>query len=219
MDDTVSLKKLKVEDQLKLVLENASDSKLVEKYIKSRGLKDIPGAKYIPRLFVDDIKGTISSSIMLPIENIMGKIVGVELRSLSDFNDIRYSKILLDEMIIYNFPNKHHESSCVITEGIIDCLTLYEEKINTVSALRAKVPKPVLHFLATIFDRVVVIFDNDDSGRLGALEIKKFYRKYYPDLELVIVKVPEKYKDVNEFKVKGKKKKWKEWVKDVKNSL
>jgi DNA primase len=195
-------------EQLKKVLKNTKfNHKKSKEYLKSRGLKNDKDIGYVPFLRVDALKGNISSSIILPIRRIDGKIVGLEVRALSEYSEQRYSKILLeDEIHLYNVKNGRFSTKVILTEGILDCKTVHENSnLNAISPIRAKVPRASLHFLAYLYNHVVVWFDKDDSGKKGAKEVKLFYKRYYPEVKVTIYKSKSKYNDPNEIFLKDPK--------------
>lgn len=191
---------LTAKEQLDLVLDNlVPNHPLAERYLSRRGVKMPKGWGYISYLFIDALKGAVSSSIVLLIKDLEGEVIGCELRSVSEEAEHRYSKILTDDIQLYNVANKNFNSKVIITEGIIDCETIYQnvKGVNVVSGLRAKVPKKTLMFMAFMYTDIIIWFDADKAGREGAREVYNFFKKYHPTINVSIYK-QKKYNDPNE---------------------
>ena len=111
------------------------------------------------------------------------------------------------ELIFYNLDSIKDEEICYITEGEIDCLSLYEVGVfNVVSVPNgASVNQTAkLEYLDNCFEyfinkkRVYLVVDNDASGKKLEVELARRigYEKCY------VVKYPEGAKDANEVLVK-----------------
>lgn len=174
--------------------------------LNERGLKVIPeGWGFVPFIEVDEQK--IQMAISIPIKDISDNIMGYEFRSISIMSSMRYTKVFHPLLMpIYNIRNKRFNPKVVITEGILNCETLYQfSKLNVISSMRAKTPKYSLHYLCFLYSEITIVFDNDEPGINGAKEIKSFINKYYRGLvkvNIVYLKKFTKLNDLNELKIK-----------------
>ncbi len=124
------------------------------------------------------------------------------------------------KLILYNLDAIKDETECVITEGEIDCLTMYECGIyNAVSVPNgAVVGKQKLEYLDNCFEyfagktKVVLATDNDDPGRALKEELS---RRIGKDKCYEIV-YPEGCKDANEVLLKFGKEAVKRMISDAK---
>jgi DNA primase len=213
------MKILSPSKQLKKILKNyKKDHKLVFRYLTNRKVKIPKDSGFISYLELDELKGSINSSIILPIRDIEGEITGVEVRALSELNRNRYSKVLKETVQLYNIHKHYKEDTIILTEGIIDCATLEKVGLKSVSALSAKARNDALHYMALFFKKIIVVFDEDDSGKSGAKGVKKFYKRYYPKIKVEIVRLKPyckaKSKDINDL-AREEPKSFKKLVKDL----
>jgi twinkle protein len=131
------------------------------------------------------------------------QLVNIKFRAKN--KDFKMSKDA--ELIFYNLDSIKNEKICYITEGEIDCMSLYEVGIfnavsvpNGASATHAA----KLEYLDNCFEyfldktKVILVVDNDTAGKKLEEELARRigYEKCY------LVKYPDKCKDANEVLVK-----------------
>lgn len=128
------------------------------------------------------------------------QLVNIKFRSKN--KDFKMNKD--SELIFYNLDSIKNEKVCYITEGEIDCMSLYECGIynavsvpNGASANRLEYLDNCLTYF-TDKQKVYLIVDNDSSGKKLEEELARRigYEKCYT------VKYPNKCKDANEVLVK-----------------
>lgn len=130
------------------------------------------------------------------------KLINIKFRAKN--KDFKMSKGA--ELIFYNLDSIKDQDTCFITEGEIDCLSLYEAGIfNTVSVPNgASVNEDArLEYLDNCFEyflekkKVVLMVDNDAPGKKLEEELARRigYEKCY------VVKYPDSCKDANDILV------------------
>lgn len=84
----------------------------------------------------------------------------------------------------------------IITKSLKDVMTLYSLGYTAVSANSENtlIPLKVMNDLKQRFKRVIVFYDNDPSGKKGALDMHKTY-----DVPLMEIPISYKSKDISDF--------------------
>lgn len=154
---------------------------------KVRGLPKQPkGWAFVPHLDLQGGLQKIPASIAIPIIAIDGAIDGYEFRAISEFADIRYTKIFLPTATpLYNLRNNRFCSKVVVTEGAIDCEIIYQlSNMNVIASVSASATNYVLHILAFYFNHILLVYDNDEDGTglKKSKVIQKFYKRFYKDV-------------------------------------
>lgn len=147
------------------------DTELIDSYLESRHLK--PNTEIGSRFY----KG--NTYLTIPIYNSKSQLIAIEQR---DIIQKQYIKTPLPDYkgyLIYNIQNAiHNLDYIVLTEGIFDCMALTQNNINSISGLRASIPEGMIHLL-TLWNRIVVAYDNDEVGREQTKRISDYLYKYY----------------------------------------
>lgn len=166
-------------------------------YFSSRGLTN-PSAGYLDLL---RYRGrTLTSCILMPIRNSKGELIACEARRTLEKQHYKLTTPTT-KYLIYNIENALRTLDyVVVTEGIMDCESLTQNGINSISPLRASVPAPVLHLLTT-FKSIYLMLDNDPTGIAQTKRILDFYATYYP--ELPVTPIDYYSKDPNDLLLTG----------------
>lgn len=86
---------------------------------------------------------------------------------------------------------------CVVVEGQFDCIKAHEAGMENIVALGSSNMTFIqLALICRYTNKIVLILDNDEAGRMGADKIMRYYGKC-ADIRNVVV--PEGYKDLCEF--------------------
>ena len=181
---------------------------LAIKYLKNRGLEPTTDMGFIYEHKINDLQ-TPKLSISLPIRSLTGKIQGYEFRPISKLASDRYSKTFTDNLIaVYNIRNKNFSQKVIATEGIFDCESIYQgSNLNVIALLKATPANHILHILAFMYIEIRLVLDSDVVGLKGAKNIKKFFKEFYPDIEVIMYNISDytknkNIKDPNDLKVK-----------------
>lgn len=91
----------------------------------------------------------------------------------------------------------------LITKSLKDVMVLKELNYNAISvnSENSIIPKKIMSDLIKRFDKIIIFFDNDNSGKEGA---KKFCQTY--DLQNIEISTTKNVKDISDFIKKYKKK-------------
>lgn len=176
--------------------ESLKQKAVADEYCKNRGIKN-PDFGYLR--FLQYQNRVIVEVIVIPIRDAQNKLVMLELRSLK-FKE--HYKIVDDPSYhIYNIQNAIQNTDYVIvTEGVFDAESLIQQGYNTIATLTASIPVATKHIL-TIFDKIILAYDNDSAGVKSMKELTEFYRASYGDNEVDILEYEGK--DLNECLMKG----------------
>ncbi len=117
--------------------------------------------------------------IIFPIRNVEGKVVGFGGRRINDSDEPKYinspeSEIYHKRRNFYGLDNsKDHirrNKRAIIVEGYTDFLSLYSAGIkNVVATLGTSLTRDHVAMLRRYTDRIVVVFDGDESGVKAAV--------------------------------------------------
>ena len=141
-------------------------------YLHSRGIKGYKDCGYLIHNYRE--------CIVFPIYNLNNELISLELR---DINNKQYYKITDKDYqgyYLFNIQNSLNDKTIFLTEGIFDCLSLLEFKLNSISGLRATLPIDILHLLS-YWKNIFICFDNDDTGIEQTEKILDFMKTYYPN--------------------------------------
>lgn len=188
------------------------DKVLTNYCIQTRGMKYVPKDwALLTPIEIKDGMQKLPASIVIPIKDLKGDLQGFEMRALSKLADVRYNKIFTDNVLpLYNVLNKRFNSTVVLTEGAIDCEIIFQHSdMNCISSVSASVHSYMLHLLAFIYKRIIIVFDNDkdDTGLNKSKEVQKFMKKYYKEVvscEIFDISLYTKEKDIGDVAVKDR---------------
>ena len=120
---------------------------------------------YIPLIDVEDVTGT--------------RLIGFETRYLgSSERRTRYMKFKSNTppILLYNFfeaLNKSSTEPLVLVEGAIDCESIKSIGFNCLSSLTTQWSIKFLFLLASLSNKVLVMFDNDSPGQKATERLMK----------------------------------------------
>jgi DNA primase len=118
-------------------------------------------------------KGSMSGRIVIPIHNSRGELVAYSGRSI-DGSEPRY-KLPLGFQKSLELFNVHRLSGplVILVEGFFDCMKVHQAGFPVVSLMGSSLSKAQAEVVATKFQRVVVMLDGDEPGRLASAESLK----------------------------------------------
>jgi hypothetical protein len=156
-----------------------------EEYLKSRNLEYCHEIGWLP--YLKHNQYTLASCIVIPVFSTNGILTMLEFRTTGD--NKQYLKIYRDkdrDIPIFNIHNMLKRRKAVVTEGILNAITFNQLgfKTRAIATLRASMPIIMLHYLALMFDELIFAFDNDEAGLKNYERAKKFYERYYPEIEI-----------------------------------
>jgi DNA primase len=146
-------------------------------------------------------------NLILPYKNVYGKIIGIvgrtiqteDERKVSGLNKYKNTSFDKGENLFgFDLARKNIlEKNCaIIVEGQLDLIIAHENGMTNAVALGASnMTIEQIALLLRYCDRMVLLLDADEPGRLGALKIKEQYEKY---IDISIKELPAGYKDVGE---------------------
>jgi twinkle protein len=144
-----------------------------------------------------------------------GELVNIKFRGIDEKKDMLMSKG--SELIFYNLDAIKDNTECVITEGEIDCLSLYESGVyNAISVPNgaAQNLKNNLKYVDNCYDyftnkkKIIIAVDNDSAG----IGLKNSLIAIFGIERCFVAKLPDDCKDSNDVLVKYGKEKLKECI-------
>ena len=144
-------------------------------YLKTRGIKpetaDHFGVGFFPG------KGSMKGRVVFPIRNPAGELVGYAGRSIDD-SEPRYKvpgglkKSLLLWGLDSAVASQKARGAVVVVEGFFAAMKLHQAGFEQVVALMGTtLSEDQEELLLEHFDRVVLLLDGDEAGRLASREI------------------------------------------------
>ena len=144
-------------------------------------------------------------NLILPYKDVYSKTIGIvgrtiesdEQRKVSGLN--KYKNTSFDKgknLFGFDLARKSivEKGYAVIVEGQLDLIIAHENGMaNAVALGSSNMTIEQVALLLRYCDRMVLLLDADEPGRLGALKIKEQYEKY---IDISIKALPEGYKDV-----------------------
>lgn len=143
-----------------------------------------------------DFKG-LQKRIIFPLKNAIGYTNGLVVR---DINKKLYTQVFLTEALnigaffgLYEaIPSIYDKGIVFVHEGAINCMSFAKIFPNTVSSLTSFLNQQQYDILKFFADKIVLVYDNDDSGKFGVKKIMKTYQ----DNNIYSINIG--YKDSNE---------------------
>jgi len=109
----------------------------------------------------------VKERIVIPVRDPNYKLVGFIGRATTDEQEPRYlyNKGFKRADVLFNIQNAKKHPSCIITEGSVDAMMVYQAGYpNVVSTLGAQVSNNQIKMLKRYFDELIIFSDNDDAG-------------------------------------------------------
>lgn len=166
-------------------------------YLSSRCIKGFDNFKQTGYLLHHKFfKQQIRDSVVFPICNSVGEIIMLDCRGV---NEKSFNKLVTEkcsESFIFNIENALSNLDYVIvTESIIDAMSVLQYGYNAVSVLSASVQPRTLHMLS-VFKKIIFAFDSDDAGVSASNNAREFFELHYPSIDLRFLDFYEK--DLND---------------------
>lgn len=116
--------------------------------------------------------------IMIPIFDIQGNVIGFGGRSLDDkiqpkYLNSRDSLIFKKGELLYNIHNakKIHSDLCLVVEGYMDVISLYDINIPVVATLGTAISENQINLLSRYWKNAVFWLDSDKAGINATMRI------------------------------------------------
>lgn len=120
------------------------------------------------------------SKIIFPLHNLLGKVVGLSLRSIDKKEYFLYfsseaKKIGTFFGIVQALPYIKKTNRVFVHEGAINAISFSIVFPESISSLTSFLSEPQYELLTFLCDKIYLVFDRDRSGYLG---VKKIISKY-----------------------------------------
>lgn len=123
------------------------------------------------------VKSFVSNNneVLMMANIISGKVVGLTFRTINGPKDFLtwgnnkgnfYGLGQLD-------PNFKYGDPIILVEGLMDCDVIKQYYINTMAVLTSGLTKNQTATLTRLTNRVILMLDNDEAGRLGTISSEK----------------------------------------------
>ncbi len=156
-------------------------------------LHEVPSWDF-PERFSRVVEKCIHDTLVFPLTNPLGEIQGVQFRPV-DRNRKRFSEYYHDNSQLSLFglgqamPFLWDTRTAWLVEGVFDLFPIQREIPNTFATLTAAVSKQTLTFLKRVVDKLVFVYDNDQTGREGAASFERYHSNDFKSIS--IVKLPK----------------------------
>ena len=147
-----------------------------------------------------------NNRILIPVHDEYGKYIWTEGRAIKSNIKNRYYRPfgVNRNSILFNMHRIKDFDCVIVVEGIIDCMMLCFEGINSVCMFGANLSDDQI-LLLTKFKKVYLCFDNDEAGHKGFFKAKEKISSI--GIEFYKINMPYK-KDINNIGVNAFKKKF-----------
>lgn len=170
-------------------------------------------SRRISRSFAKELKlGFDGKRLVIPYWNFGGYYPYYCTRALEVNDKKKYLKMTKDdynEHIIWGLQtlsNTKEPNILVLAEGAFDAMSWAQEKYNVVSPITGHFNKEQLKMFLKIakkYDRILIIFDNDQAGNKFTLKMAKILFENKIKFDIGHVPQNEKYKDASDFYADG----------------
>lgn len=164
-------------------------------YLRARGVPDSIIVQF-GLLYDPDDRGV--PRILAPVRHVDGKLYGFLGRATTeaqpkvrDYFGLPKRSLVFGMDKVATAPNRR----VVLTEGVFDALRVCQHGYKGVAALHSNLTDEQAKILRNNAESVVIMFDNDKAGSLGAKIVTEKLRGYLP---LFRVKYPEGVNDPDE---------------------
>jgi DNA primase len=144
-----------------------------------------------------------SHNLIMPYRNVYGDTIGIVGRRLcSDENITKYknTEFAKGKHLFGLYEAKHSiiDNDCVyIVEGQFDCISAHSRCLNNFVALgSSSMTADQLSLVLRYTENIILLLDNDAAGIAGMNKIVEHFDKY---ANIKIGKIPEQYKDIDEY--------------------
>ena len=175
----------------------------------------VPGLKFEERsilysqlgIFKNNYYETFGSSLVFPVFDAEGQVTELYARRVINYSDRANHCLSKGEHIgLWNFVNVKDADTVILTEGIIDALSIYKAGFKNVTALYgANGYTPAHEVLLKNKKCVIFALDNDEVGRrtVHTLSERLMGEHIGSPLQIFSVLFPEKHKDANGVLISG----------------
>ena len=118
-----------------------------------------------------------TNRMVIPIFDVDSVCVGLVRRAVTREQEPKYlyNKGFDRNKVVYK-PRKSEHSHVIVVEGQIDAIKLYQLGYNPVCVMGTDISQYAFDYLCENFNRIFLMFDNDDAGKMATLKAaKRFY--------------------------------------------
>lgn len=139
------------------------------------------------------------NSVLFPICNLYGKMVGVSARALDKEADNKYMNTVYQKTdhlygLNLTWPHILKDKKVYVVEGNVDAAMLYQVGIKNVVGMLSSVLKlKQMAILSRFTEDIVMIPDADDAGRKIIKRIKETVEEHKIEVRLHFKTLPETY--------------------------
>ena len=137
--------------------------------------------------------------VVFPLLDPSGNPVGLYGRNIDDNAGVNHLYLAGPRQGLVNGRSVKHSSSLLLTESVIDALTLYDQGFkNVIPAYGVNgLTKDHLFLFNSRIKELYLAFDADPPGKEGAARVTEQLKKKYPKINTSLVILPDK--DINIF--------------------
>ncbi len=178
------------------------EAEKVAEYLRKRGFNDKTISHFNLGYDSED------NSIVIPINDGFGKPVGFSRRFLNPGKGPKYINSRNDEVfnkgqILYNLDKarKHAQDGLVVVEGYFDVLSAWQSGFgNAVAVCKDTMTEEQAQMVVKICKdkKVLLVPDNDDTGKASVLKNKDILRAADPSLVIQVAMPEDSGKDLND---------------------
>jgi len=147
-------------DNILINYSNKEEIEVLDQFVE-RGI-DLETLEYFEVGYSD-----VKKRIVIPVRDANYKLVGFIGRATMDHQQPRYlyNKGFKRADVLFNIQNAKYYPSCIITEGSVDAMMVYQAGYyNVVATLGAQVSSNQIKMLKRYFDHIIIFSDNDEAG-------------------------------------------------------
>lgn len=195
----------RIEQNARLVLENQKKLMATAKaadYLHRRGFSEETIKAFNLGFDLED------NSIVIPFNDGFGKPIGISKRFFEPGTGPKYKNSRNDEvfnkgLVLYNFDKarRHAKQKLYVLEGYFDVLSLHQSGFpNSVGICKDTLTEDQARLICKLCKglTVVLVPDNDETGRKSILKNRELLRTFDPDLHIQVAMPPEDCKDMND---------------------
>lgn len=142
-------------------------------------------------------------NVIMPYRDVYGEVIGIVGRALNtSYNIAKYKNTSFEKgkhlFGLYEAKSSIIDKNLVyIVEGQFDCISMQDNKLENVVALGSStMTNDQLSLILRYTDNIILLLDNDAAGKSGMDKIIEHYSIY---ANIKIGKIPEQYKDIDEY--------------------
>lgn len=143
-------------------------------------LRELPsGYRELSKRAIDHFSlSLIDQGVFIPHFNLGGNVIGYSIRRPDGVHPKYLNSVGFPKGIPYGtYQNKEEimkRGFAIVVEGQIDAITLWDRGYpNVVSLMGSSMTEPQAHLLLSLTTRLLLLFDGDKPGRIGAAQIDR----------------------------------------------